>query len=172
MRLGTAGSAQQAAKDCCFRPGSERVVGRGLDARSRRGAGVVPHTIGCHLALASVQNGNNLSLMHATRRRSGTVGARQSCGTALSLVGHEIVPGQFPFSSVAVAPPEAGRAAGSASKERPDQAQPEPRRNSACLRRLQIGCFVVADPKDRCGHRPRAELGPARRRRAGWQTRA
>jgi len=36
MRLGTAGSAEQAAKGCCFRPGSERVVGRGTDDRSGR----------------------------------------------------------------------------------------------------------------------------------------
>jgi hypothetical protein len=36
MRLGTSGSAEQAAKGCCFRPGSERVVGRGTDDRSGR----------------------------------------------------------------------------------------------------------------------------------------
>jgi hypothetical protein len=36
MRLGTAGSAEQAAKGCRFRPGSRRVVGRGTDDRSGR----------------------------------------------------------------------------------------------------------------------------------------
>jgi hypothetical protein len=38
MRLGTAGSAEQAATGCCFRAESERVVGRGIDDRSGRGA--------------------------------------------------------------------------------------------------------------------------------------
>ena len=42
MRLGTGGSAEHAANGCCFRPGSERVVGRGIDARSGRHASVWP----------------------------------------------------------------------------------------------------------------------------------
>jgi hypothetical protein len=36
MRLGTVGCAEQAAKDCSFRPGSDRVLGRGTDDRSAR----------------------------------------------------------------------------------------------------------------------------------------